>query len=132
MALALDDHALEDLDAPARALDHLEVHLDAIARREVGDAAQLLTLDAFDNGAHKKKASSERKVAALADAPANGSERRPRAQIGSPVRQADRSRRHAQARTDMRAQKPATWSPRARSARSLRDLLQRHSRIRSW
>jgi hypothetical protein len=59
--LALDHDSLEDLDAPARALDHLEVHLDAIAGCELGDAAQLRTLDAFDDGAHKKKAPCERK-----------------------------------------------------------------------
>jgi hypothetical protein len=61
MALALDDDTLENLDATTGALDHLEMHLHAVARREVWYAAQLRTLDAFDNSAHgKKKASSER------------------------------------------------------------------------
>src|SRR3954465_6610347 len=52
VALALDDHALEDLGAPARPLDDLEVHADAIARLEVGHAAQLRTLEAVDDAAH--------------------------------------------------------------------------------
>ncbi len=52
MALALDDDALEDLHAAAGALDHLEVHLDAVARREARDAAQLRALDGFDDAAH--------------------------------------------------------------------------------
>ena len=52
MTLALDDDALEHLHAAAGALDHLEVDLDAVARREVGDAAQLRALDGFDNAAH--------------------------------------------------------------------------------
>src|SRR6202035_1587262 len=60
VSLALDDDTLEHLDTPTGALDHLEVHLDAVAGREVGDTAQLRTLDAFDNGAHKKRASCER------------------------------------------------------------------------
>ena len=55
VALALDDDALEDLHAPARALDHLEVHLHAVARREVGNAAQLRALDGFDDAAHDVK-----------------------------------------------------------------------------
>ena len=62
MALALDDNALEHLDAATGALDHLEVDAHAVTRPEVGDAAQLLALDAFDHCAHgKKKAPSERK-----------------------------------------------------------------------
>ena len=52
VSLALDDDALEHLHAPARALDHLEVDLDAVARREVGNAAQLRALDGFDDAAH--------------------------------------------------------------------------------
>ena len=55
VALALDHDALEDLHAAARALDHLEVHLDAVARREVGNAAQLRALDGFDDAAHDVK-----------------------------------------------------------------------------
>ena len=55
VALALDDDALEYLHAAARALDHLEVDLDAVARREVWDAAQLRALDGFDDAAHDDK-----------------------------------------------------------------------------
>src|SRR5581483_7593623 len=50
--LALDHHALEDLHAAARALDHLEVNLHAVARGEVRNAAQLGALDCFDDAAH--------------------------------------------------------------------------------
>jgi hypothetical protein len=49
VALALDDDALEDLGPAAGALDDLEVDTQAIARLEVGDAAQLSALEAFDN-----------------------------------------------------------------------------------
>ncbi len=52
VALALDDDALEDLHAAARALDHLEVDLHAVAGREVGNAAQLRALDGCDDAAH--------------------------------------------------------------------------------
>ena len=52
VALALDDDALEDLRAAARALDDLEVDAHAIARVEGRDAAQLGALEAFDNRAH--------------------------------------------------------------------------------
>ena len=45
VALALDDDALEDLGAAARALDDLEVDADAVARLEVRDAAQLGALE---------------------------------------------------------------------------------------
>ena len=48
-ALALDHDALEDLDARARALDHLEVHADGVARLEPRQAlAQLTLLDRLD------------------------------------------------------------------------------------
>ncbi len=52
MALALDDDPLEDLHAPARTLDDLEVNLHAVARGEAGYAAQLRALDGFDDAAH--------------------------------------------------------------------------------
>jgi len=52
--LALDHDALEDLHTPAGALDHLKMNLHAIARREVGNAAQLRALDGFDDAAHGK------------------------------------------------------------------------------
>ena len=55
VALALDHDALEDLHAAAGPLDHLEVDLQAIAGREVGNAAQLRALDGFDDGAHEVK-----------------------------------------------------------------------------
>jgi hypothetical protein len=55
VALALDDDALEHLDAPAGALDHLEVNLQAIARREVGHTAQLGAFEGFDDAAHNKE-----------------------------------------------------------------------------
>ena len=53
VALALDHDPLEDLDASARPLDDLEVDLHAVARREVGNAAQLRALDGFDDAAHE-------------------------------------------------------------------------------
>src|ERR1035437_448473 len=53
VALALDDRALEDLDAAASPLDHLEVNLHAVARREVWDAAHLRALDGCDYAAHE-------------------------------------------------------------------------------
>src|SRR3954447_6217119 len=52
LALALDDHALEDLRAATRALDDLEVDLDAIPGLEAGHAAQLRALERVDYGAH--------------------------------------------------------------------------------
>src|SRR5215211_7856411 len=52
LALALDDHALEDLGAAAGALDDLEVDTDAIAGLEGGDASELRALEAVDDGAH--------------------------------------------------------------------------------
>jgi hypothetical protein len=52
MALALDDDTLKHLHAATGALDHLEVDLDAVARREVWNAAQLRALDGCDNAAH--------------------------------------------------------------------------------
>jgi hypothetical protein len=55
LALALDDDALEDLRPAARALDDLEVDLDAVPGLEPGDAAQLRALEAVDDGAHGKK-----------------------------------------------------------------------------
>src|SRR4029079_6930290 len=51
-ALALDDDALEHLDALAAALDHLEVHAHGVARLELRHVAQLRLLDALDDGAH--------------------------------------------------------------------------------
>src|SRR5215207_876451 len=47
--------ALEDLRAAARALDDLEVDLDAVTCGEPGDAAQLGALEAVDDGAHGEK-----------------------------------------------------------------------------
>src|SRR3954447_26856496 len=58
LALALDDDALEDLGAAARALDDLEVDLEAVARLEAGDAAQLRALEGVDDGAHGQKTST--------------------------------------------------------------------------
>src|SRR5918994_720540 len=52
LALALDDDALEDLRAPARALHDLEVDADPVAGLEGGDAAELRALQAVDDGAH--------------------------------------------------------------------------------
>jgi hypothetical protein len=49
MSLTLDDDALEDLGALARALDDLEVHAQAIARLKCRDAAQLSALETFDD-----------------------------------------------------------------------------------
>ena len=50
LALTLDDGALEDLDAVARALDHLEVDLDVVAGLELRDTlAQLLAFDVLDD-----------------------------------------------------------------------------------
>ena len=55
VALALDHDALEHLHAAARALDDLEVDLDPVSRREAGNTAQLLALDAVDDAAHSWK-----------------------------------------------------------------------------
>ena len=43
-ALALDDDALEDLDAPARALDDLEMHAHGVACLEPGQVGPQLAL----------------------------------------------------------------------------------------
>ena len=55
VALALDDHALEDLRTTTRALDDLEVDADAVAGLELGYAAQLGALEVVDDGAHGEK-----------------------------------------------------------------------------
>src|SRR4051812_6730428 len=55
LALALDDHALEDLRTTPRALDDLEMDLDAIPGLEAGDAAQLSALERVDYGAHSER-----------------------------------------------------------------------------
>jgi hypothetical protein len=52
VSLALDHHALEHLYAAAGALDHLEVHLDTVARDEVRHAAQLGPFEVVDDAAH--------------------------------------------------------------------------------
>src|SRR4051812_40523156 len=67
LALALDDDALEDLRTATRALDDLEVHLDAVAGLEARDAAQLGALEAVDDGAH-----GEKRAASQDGAPRNG------------------------------------------------------------
>src|SRR3954452_3932218 len=56
VALALEDDALEDLRAPARALDHLEVDAHAVAGREPRNPAQLRSLQAVDDAAHAGEA----------------------------------------------------------------------------
>ena len=43
-ALALDDDSLEDLEAAALTLDHLEVHADGVARLELGQVGSQLSL----------------------------------------------------------------------------------------
>src|SRR6478609_3143145 len=58
LALTLDHDALEDLRTTTRALDDLEVDLDAITRLEARDAAQLRALESVDNSAHGKKEAS--------------------------------------------------------------------------
>ncbi len=55
-ALAADHDPLEDLGPPAGALDHLEVHADAIPGLEARDLLQLALLDALDDRAHRVKA----------------------------------------------------------------------------
>src|SRR3954454_12484472 len=52
LALALDDHAFEDLRTTPRALDDLEVDLDAVPGLKAGEAAQLRALERVDCGAH--------------------------------------------------------------------------------
>src|SRR4051794_25385633 len=59
VALALDDHTFEDLRAAPRALDDLEVDLQAISGLETGDAAQLRALEGVDDGAHGRKRARE-------------------------------------------------------------------------
>src|SRR4051812_3582730 len=60
LALALDDHALEDLRAAPRALDDLEVDLDAVPGLEAGDSAQLRALEGVDYGAHGRRNDREK------------------------------------------------------------------------
>src|SRR4051794_15094542 len=61
LALALDHHALEDLRTTPRALDDLEVDLDAIPGLEAGNTAQLRALERVDKSAHGvRKASADR------------------------------------------------------------------------
>src|SRR4051812_44189480 len=71
LALALDDDAFEDLRAAPRALDDLEVDLDAVPGLEAGDAAQLRALEGVDYGAHKRKkgarGSASRRAIIVAD-----------------------------------------------------------------
>jgi len=55
MALALDDDALEHLGPAAAALDDLEMHAHPVTGLEVGDAAQLRALEAFDDRAHGRE-----------------------------------------------------------------------------
>ena len=90
MALALDDDALEDLGAPARPLDDLEVDADAVAGGELRDAAQLRALEAFDHGAHGKEKAREDEVLTVPRAAAHGSEEPPPAAPRSRLR----ARRH--------------------------------------
>src|SRR2546421_177612 len=53
-ALPFDHDALENLDTPALALDHLKVNADGIARLESGAiAAQLPLLEVLDDTMHK-------------------------------------------------------------------------------
>ena len=58
-ALPLDDDALEDLDAAARALDHLEVDADRVAGLELRHVAQLGALEILDDVAHRKRAAAD-------------------------------------------------------------------------
>src|SRR3954452_5040450 len=61
LALALDHHTLEDLRTTPRALDDLEVDLDAIPRLKAGNTAQLRALERVDKSAHSvRKASADR------------------------------------------------------------------------
>ena len=62
VALALDDHALEDLRTTTRPFDDLEVDADAVAGPELGHAAQLRALEAVDDGAHGEKTARGRFV----------------------------------------------------------------------
>src|SRR4051794_11111809 len=55
LTLALDDDAFEDLRAAPRALDDLEVDLDAVPGLVAGDAAQLRALEGVDDGAHGRR-----------------------------------------------------------------------------
>src|SRR4051794_40260918 len=67
LALALDDHALEDLGPPAGALDDLEVDLHAVTGGEAGNAAELRALQCVDDGAHGRK--KDREPGGIADGP---------------------------------------------------------------
>ena len=61
-ALPLDHDPLEDLDAAALPLDHLEVDANGVPRLEAGNVlAQLALLDALDDRAHGKRAASGRR-----------------------------------------------------------------------
>src|SRR5581483_447488 len=66
-ALALDDDALEDLEARARAFDDPEVDADAVAGFEPGTAlAQLALLDRLD-GVHHERGAPTGRLTMLAD-----------------------------------------------------------------
>jgi hypothetical protein len=54
VALALDHDAFEHLRAATRALDHLEMDTQPIARVKRGHTAELSALQAVDHGAHRK------------------------------------------------------------------------------
>ncbi len=54
--LALDDDAVEDLDATPRALDHLKVDTNGVTGLELRHVAQLGALDVLDDVAHDKRA----------------------------------------------------------------------------
>jgi hypothetical protein len=60
MALALDRNPFEDLRAAARALDHEEVHAQAVTRLEAGNPAQLGALDVVNDSAHGKEKARQR------------------------------------------------------------------------
>ena len=56
-ALALDDDALEDLDAAALTLDHLEVDAHGVARLELGQVSpQLALFEKLDGIRHGEEA----------------------------------------------------------------------------
>src|SRR5262249_54095952 len=53
-ALALDDDAVEHLDAAACALDHLKVNADGVAGLELRHFAQLCALEILNDVAHEE------------------------------------------------------------------------------
>jgi len=79
-SLPLEHDSLEDLDAPACALDHLEVDAHRVARLEARHVAQLSALEVLDDVAHRK--TGQRPTARVPKSRAKEELRRPAPALG--------------------------------------------------